>query len=258
MVGFKKDNDKSSIKKSVTKYLLAFIAGFIIAVFLVLYIVMSIVNRINSSSSGSSSEPETSSEVSSSSEPSSSESSVSSEDPYIEDKGIYANLLDVCKEYDPSIYEIINLNYDETYMYVTCKSDDEYIHILSGEYTSSVETTLEGLITTTTGFTIDSEIDNASIETVSDIDITTLDVFKNDTRYQGYTYKAKINYYGDLSHEKVVLTTIGYKENNYISINRLIYDIPSSSLDETSMYLNNVTDVSNTYYSFISYLYSRG
>ena len=138
MVGFKKDNDKKEVKdkrkRELITYLIAFIAGFIIAVFLVLYIVLHIVNGMKSNvapTSESSIEPMGSSEVISSSSEESSSSESTSIDPYIEEKDIYNNLLDVCKDYDDTVTEIICLGYDTSNMYLSLLSNDNYIHILN-------------------------------------------------------------------------------------------------------------------------------
>ena len=252
MVGFKKDNNKKSKLREAMGYLYIFIAGFIIAVFLTLYLVLHIVNVIRGNNEApiepSSSEP-TSSEPISSSEESSEESS-SSVDPYIEEKGIYQNLLDICKDYDNSVDKIVTINYDTDYLYITLTGDN-YLYIYRGELLTDIELTLESLLTSGSSFEVTSEVDSSDISILSSEDLTS----KSGFAYSDYTYNSKINYYTDSSHDQTALVTIGYKEDNYLSISYLRYIHSSESITDDDAYINTVSDTSTYYYSFLDYLY---
>ena len=257
MVGFKKDNNKKSKLREAIGYLYIFIAGFIIAVFLTLYLVLHIVNVIRGNNETpiepSSSEP-TSSEPISSSEESSEEPS-SSVDSYIEEKGIYQNLLDICKDYDDSVVEVATLNYDSDYLYISAISSDYYLHIFKGSLGSELEVLLESLASSKESFSVSDEIDTFDLSETSTIDVTSKEVFSNNDTYKGYTYNKKYNYYLDSLHDDVGLTAIGYKDNSYISFSYLIYSDSLDDIDDSLSYVSVSTDTSSIYYSFLDYLY---
>ena len=252
MVGFKKDNNKKSKLKEAIGYLYIFIAGFIIAVFLTLYLVLHIVNVIRGNNETpiepSSSEPASSEPISSSEE--SSEESSSSVDPYIEEKGIYQNLLDICKDYDDSVDKIVTVNYDSDYLYITLTGDN-YLYIYRGELITDIELTLESLLTSGSSFEVTSEVDSSDISTLSTEDITS----KSSFTYSDYTYNNKINYYTDGSHDQTALVTIGYKTDNYLSISYLRYIHSSETITDDDAYINTASDITSYYYSFLDYLY---
>ena len=262
MVGFKKDNNKKdkidNVKREITRFLFTFLSGFIIAVFLVLYIVMSVINSIRNNNNNITSEEDTTSEViSSSEEPSSSDEGTSVESSsniYIEEENIYNHLLSASKEYDANVNKIITINYDTDYLYITLTGSDNYIYIFRGELLTDIELTLESLLTDGSGFGVTNEVDNTSIETLSSEDLTS----KSDFTYSDYTYSNKINYYTDSSHDETALVSIGYKENNYISICYLRYISSSDSITDDEAYINTSSDTSSYYYSFLDYLYHRG
>lgn len=56
---------------------------------------------------------------------------------------------------------------------------------------------------------------------------------KNNNAYKGYTYKNIYNYYLDSSHEIVGLSAIEYKDDSYISITNVRYDILNDELITT-------------------------
>lgn len=58
---------------------------------------------------------------------------------------------------------------------------------------NTVDEALEMLITSKDNFEVTSIIDTYTLEDIS-IDITTLDVFKNNDVYKGYTYKNVYRY----------------------------------------------------------------
>ena len=113
------------------------------------------------------------------------------------------------------------------------------------------------LITSKDNFEVTSIIDTYTLEDIS-TDITTLDVFKNNESYKGYTYKNIYNYYLDSTHKVVVLSTIGYKDNSYIFIINVRYDIPNDEIITTPMdrYNSIISDSGSEYYRVLGYLHN--
>ena len=70
-------------------------------------------------------------------------------------------------------------------------------------------------------------------------------------------YKYIHNYYLDSSHEVVGLSAIGYKDNSYISIINVRYDILNDELITTPIngYNSVVSDSGSEYYGVKDYLY---
>lgn len=251
MVTFKKEK-ANNIRSSINKYLATFLSGFFISLFLLVYILMRIVG-------GSKVEPTpSSSSEHSSSEPSSSDtsSSSSSSNPYIEEKAIIANLVDITHSYDPSFNKVINISYSSNYLYVIGLTSSNKINIYQGEIDTDIDLKLEDLITSKDNFMITSKVDSFSLSNIPSIDVTSIDTFKNDTRFSNYTYKCKNNYYIDNELDEVGISTIGYKDNSYISIVNIIYSLSTESINDTDSYISTTSNPNSEYYKLLDYLYN--
>ena len=254
MVEFKKDKGKKENRiKELMGYMSIFFSGFIIALFLVMYVVLFTVNLLinnNKEDNKENNEPI-------SNEPLSNSEEDNNVDKYINEKALLTNLLSVCKEYEPSVNSINNITYDTDYMYITLSGEHD-LFILSGELDGrSVDEVLESLITSTSSFEIYDLVRSYDIDSRPSIDISTLDIFKNDERYKDYVYKCKSLYYIDDYHNEVGLASIGKKSNEYIVFNRLTYVVSSETLiDIPSGFRCSTNDSSSEYYKVIDYLYS--
>ena len=214
---------------------------------------MNVVNHLNDNFTSSSEEP-SSSETSSI--PSSDESSTTSIDVYINEKAIISHLLTITQEYDDKVNNIINVNYDISSLYIVSLTSDNKLSIYSGDLTNDIDLTLEGLITSLDGFSVTSKEASYSLTTLPSEDITTLEVFKSDSRYTGYSYMKKNNYYIDNELEDIALNAIGYKDNSYISITSLSYNVISHSIDDSDAYISSTSDPCSEYYHLLDYLYN--
>lgn len=234
-------------------------SGFIIAQFLVLFTVIFIMNKIknnNVSSSTADSSISISEPISSSSDDGSSSPS-SDIDPYINEKAIIDNLLSLAREYDDKVIDISTLSFDSDYLYLFTSTSDSYLYIMTIELNSyDIDEALEMLITSKDNFEVTSILDTYTLEDTS-IDITTLDVFKNNDAYRGYTYKNIYNYYLDSIHEVMALSAIGYKDNSYISIINVRYDTVNEELITIPIdgYNSVISDNGSEYYRVLEYLY---
>ena len=249
MVGFKGET-KDKINK-VMGNLIIFISGFIIATFLVLYIVLHIVanlSRYNVIPGGdtSNSEPPTSSEPYT--------SSIDSSIDYSESSIIINNLLDLARDYDDKVEDIININYDSSELYLVCTTSDDYIEILSGSYLSSIEECLETLIISKDDFSIDTTIYSYPISEEVDIDISDTEAFKSDARFNGYTYSYKYQTYIDTSKDEASFFLIGKNEDKYISIIDMYY-VKSTGTISREGYISPI-DIGVRYNNLLGYLYS--
>ena len=264
MVGFKKDHNdnKPKLLDGVRKYLSPFISGFIIAIFLVFFITLMVLNLYSKNlvpPTPSSSEEPSSSEPLSSEEPSSSIISSSSE-TYQNEQKIVEHLLDITQDYDDTIEVIHNISVDEEYLYLLASSNDHYLYIYSVELgTRSRDELLETLITATSGIEVADVVNTFMIEELPSIDVTTQEAFKNDTDYQGYTYKNKFNYYPTTDTSLIGVSAVGYKEGGYISLIHVRYDVSTSSMINTPIkgYNSLEDDTSSEYYRLLSYFYTK-
>ena len=136
------------------------------------------------------------------------------------------------------------------FLYITLTGDHD-IYIYRGELLTDIELTLESLLTSGSEFEVTSQVDSSDISTLSSEDLTS----KSDFTYSDYTYNSKINYYTDTSHEQTALVTIGYKEDNYLSISYLRYIHSSEAITDDEAYINTASDITSYYYSFLDYLY---
>ncbi|MCR4880179.1 MAG: hypothetical protein K5906_04415 [Bacilli bacterium] len=125
--------------------------------------------------------------------------------------------------------------------------------------TYNIDEALEMLITSKDNFEVTSIIDTFSINDSPSIDVCNIDIFKNDSKYKGYTYKNKINYYIDTEKVVVGLSSIGYKDNNYISLIHIRYDTLNDEL--VSLPIEGYNSISNNpnsqYYKVLNYLYNN-
>ena len=252
MVEFKKDKGKKENRiKELMGYMSIFFSGFIIALFLVMYVVLLSVNLLinNKEEYKEEDEPISGEPISNSSD---------NIDQYINEKALLANLLTVCKEYEPSVNSINNITYDTDYMYITTSGEHD-LYILSGELDGrSVDEALESLIISTSSFEIYNLVRSYDIENRPSLDISSLDIFKNDERYKDYVYKCKSLYYIDDYHDEVGLASIGKKNNEYIVFTRLTYVVSSETLiDIPSGFKSTTNDSSSEYYKVIDYLYNK-
>lgn len=245
MVGFKKDNDSFN---NIKKYLMTFISGFIIATFLVLFLLMTIINRLNNGNS----------DPTSSSEPLSSEASsidASSSYDYEKEIKIYNNLLDVIKDYEPNINSIDALSYDEDKMYVATLDNDDNLYIFSLSLNEEdIDTVLNRLINQKEGIEVESMVNAYDRSTLPPINVINTDAFKNE--YNGYHFNKTIYYYIDSSLDVIGVSTIGFKNNEYISLIHVRYDINFESMidDPIKGYISEINNNESLYYSFLEYL----
>ena len=246
MVTFKKDKEKRSNLKI---YLASFVAGFIIATFLVLYLVMHIVNRVsnNSNESSSNSDP-ASSEVTSSIEDYTSSSSELN--PYSTEEAIINNIVKAIQELKSEVTSIANINYDEDYLYISALDDDNNLYIASFPLNDKdVDEVLESFILSV-GVDIES-IERYPLSPIPEVDIVNLSSFS----YKEYLYKDKYNYYTDDTHEVVGISTIGKKDNKYISIINMTYNTLTSEISTFSGSISISDSKDSEYYKLLQYLY---
>ncbi|MCR4879531.1 MAG: hypothetical protein K5906_01055, partial [Bacilli bacterium] len=253
------NNNKSN---DIKKYIATFSSGFIIALFLVLFILLMVMNKVRGMNNDTTSitPPSTSSseiEVTSSIDDSSAPLSISSEIDYSKEISIYNNLKSVINDFDDTldIKKIININYDSTDIYIDVLTNDGYLyHMMGSLLTSTVDEVLETLITSSSSFSIDSVEALYSLGSTPTIDITSLEAFN----HKDYTYINKTNYYLNALEDEVGLTSIGKKDNKYISIINMKYLISGDTLITSGVgtYIKEVDDSSSQYYKFIAYLYT--
>lgn len=86
-------------------------------------------------------------------------------------------------------------------------------------------------------------INTFSISNSPSIDVCNIDVFKNDDKYKGYIFKNKINYYLDTEKVVVGLSSIGYKDSNYISLIHIRHDALNDEL--VSLPIEGYNSISN-------------
>ena len=154
------------------------------------------------------------------------------------------------------VIDISTLSFDSDYLYLFTSTSDDYLYIMTIELNSyDIDEALEMLITSKDNFEVTSILDTYAKEDVS-IDITTLDVFKNNDSYKEYTYKNIYDYYLNSTHDVVDLSAIGYKDNSYISIINVRYDIANDELITTPIkgYDSVVSDSGSEHYKFLEYL----
>ena len=124
-------------------------------------------------------------------------------DSYKNEKVIIDNLLPLAHDYDKVIV-ISTLSFDSDYLYLFTSTSDNYLCIMTIEINSyNVDEALEMLITSKDNFEITSILDTYTLEDIF-LDINTLDVFKNNDAYVGYTYKYIYKYYLDRAQDVVV------------------------------------------------------
>ena len=187
------------------------------------------------------------------------ESSSSYIDQYINEKAIIANLLLLAQDYEDSVTTISNISYDTDYIYLFTSSDEYYFIMTIELDIYDVDEALEMLITSKDHFEVTSIINTFSNSDSPSIDICNIDVFKNDDKYKGYIFKNKINYYIDTEKVIVGLSSIGYKDGNYISLIHIRYDTNNDEL--VSLPIEGYNSISNNpnsqYHQVIDYLYNK-
>ena len=247
MVGFKKDKGKKEKLDSFLSYIVLFSAGFIIATFVVLYIVMFIVNHNiykENNNNQDSDIPSSNSEVI---------------DEYKSEKEIINNLLSICQAFDSGVNDILYITYDTSNMYVGARDSDHNLYLLSGELNDrKVNEVLESLMTSSSSFEITGYQDIFDRNELPSIDISTLSSFKNNELYKDYTYRCKCSYFTDGLYDQVGMSLIGYKNNEYIVIMSISYQIDTETLNDVGEgYLIKSNNINEEYYKVISYLYNK-
>ena len=260
MVGFKKDPSKKDRWDNIKSDILIFFTGGVISVFLVLYIILFIASKmINNVSpvipTSSSSEP-----VPTSSEPivSSSVEESSSAKDYKVEEDIITHIKESIESYSgTSINDVTSIYSDTDYLYIEVIEDDDYLSIYKGELgDKDICEILEGLTLTKNDDLVSSTVENFMISDTTP-NILELDVFKNDARFSGYTYKCSHQVYVDVDGNDILLSAIGYKDDSYQIIASLVYNKPSSSIDESYTSIINPSSTTSIYKDVIEYLYNK-
>ena len=257
MVGFKKDPSKKDRWENIKSDILLFFTGGVISVFLVLYIILFIASKMINNvtpTPTSSSEP-----IPTSSEPISSSSiEESSSKDYKIEKDIINNLIESIESYSgTSINDVTSIYSDTDYLYIDVKEDDTYFSIYKAELgDKDICEVLEALALSSDDTLISATIDKYLISEVTP-NILELDVFKNDTRFSGYTYKCNYEVYVDIDENDIILNATGYKNDSYQIIASLVYNKPSSNIDESHTTIINPSSITSIYKDVIEYLYNK-
>ena len=258
MVGFKKDPSKKDRWENIKSDILIFFTGGVISVFLVLFIILFIANKMINNVTPIT--PTSSSEIiPTSSEPiiSSSVEESSSKDYKIE-KDIIDNLIDSIESYSgTSINDVTSIYSDTDYLYVNVIEDDTYFSIYKAELgDKDICEVLEALALSSDDTLITATIDRYLINEDTP-NVLELDVFKNDTRFSGYTYKCNYEVYVDVDKNDVLLSAIGYKDDSYQIIASLVYNKPGSNIDESHTSIINPSSITSIYTDVIDFLYNK-
>jgi len=258
MVGFKKDPSKKDRWENIKSDILLFFTGGVISVFLVLYIILFIANKmINNvtpiTPTSSSEIIPTSSEVIASRI----EESSSAKDYKVE-KDIITHMKESIESYSgTSINDVTSIYSDTDYLCIDVIEDDTYFSTYKAELgDKDICEVLEALALSSYDTLITGLIDKYLISEVTP-NVLELDVFKNDARFSGYTYKCSHQVYVNVDKNDIFLSAIGYKDDSYQIIASLVYNKPGSSIDESHTSIINPSSITSIYKDVIEYLYSK-
>ncbi|MBE6141725.1 MAG: hypothetical protein E7175_02680 [Erysipelotrichaceae bacterium] len=258
MVGFKKDPSKKDRWENIKSDILLFFTGGVISVFLVLYIILFIANKmINNvtpiTPTSSSEIIPTSSEVIASSI----EESSSAKDYKVE-KDIITHMKESIESYSgTSINDVTSIYSDTDYLCIDVIEDDTYFSTYKAELgDKDICEVLEALALSSDDTLITGLIDKYLISEVTP-NVLELDVFKNDARFSGYTYKCSHQVYVNVDKNDIFLSAIGYKDDSYQIIASLVYNKPGSSIDESHTSIINPSSITSIYKDVIEYLYNK-
>lgn len=188
---------------------------------------------------------------------SSSEATSSSEPSYIDEKKIDNNLLTIINNYYdeyPSIYyhanKIVNLNYDESNLYVGNISEDNIFYNI-------VTISLEGEVDIIEALTIIKDnprylaSGHISKKISKSINIELSNEYKAiyPGSSKGINYQIVDNIYG--------YDGININNDMIASISTVIYDNSTNNIDTSNIIYNEIGDKSSLYHSYLSYLYTR-
>ena len=257
MVGFKKDPSKKDKWSNFKSEVQVFIAGMIISAFIILYLIILIVSKMVNNLTPVI--PTTSSEEITSSEPiTSSSESLSSNKDYSIEKKIIDNIIESIEFYSSgTIAEVTSIYSDTDYIYFEVMETDSTLTIYQGELNGrDINEILESLTLSSDDTLISSMYESYELKETSP-SILDLELFKNDDRFKGYTYKCLNETYTSHTEEEIFLSAIGYKDSQYQIIASIIYNKSSSSFDEPRTSIIYPSSITSIYKDVIEYLYNK-